>query len=261
MELKPLDVALSTYPAELQPVLSGAKLFDSSCSPEAKVIFIEKDAGYFLKHAPKGSLEKEVIMTNFFCSKGLAPKVLAYISDTEDWLLTAKVRGEDCVAARYMEQPKRLTDILAEQLYLLHHTDFMNCPVPNHTERYIVTAKHNYQTGTYDKSHFPNNWGYTSAEEAYAVIESHGNLLKTNTLLHGDYCLPNIILDDWKFSSFIDVDCGGVGDKHVDLFWALWTLSFNLKTDKYHKRFIDAYGRINVSEDYLRIVAAIEVFR
>lgn len=260
MELKSLSVDLSTYPIELQPVLLGAKLFDSSCSPEAKVIFIEKDEGYFLKTAPKGSLKREAIMTEFFYNKGIAPNVLAYISDTEDWLLTTKMPGDDCVAKKYLEQPKRLIDILAEQLYLLHHTDFTNCPVQNHTEHYLATAKHNYHTGNYDKSHFPDSWGYTSAEKAYDMIESNGYLLKTDTLLHGDYCLPNIILKDWEFSGFIDVDCGGVGDRHVDLFWALWTLFFNLKTDKYRERFIDAYGRTDVSEDYLRIVAAIEVF-
>lgn len=260
MKSKPLTANLSIYPAELQPLLSGAKLFDSSSSPEAKVIFIEKDEGYFLKSAPKGSLEREVTMTRFFYSKGLSPNVLAYISNTDDWLLTAKVPGENCIAAEYMEQPKRLTDVLAEQLYLLHHTDFSTCPVQNHTERYISAAKHNRQTGNYDKGNFPNNWGYNSAEEAYNVIESHGNLLKTDTLLHGDYCLPNIILNNWKFSGFIDVDYGGVGDKHIDLFWALWSLSFNLKTDKYRDRFIDAYGRDNVNDEYLRIVAAVEVF-
>jgi kanamycin kinase len=78
--------------------------------------------------------------------------------------------------------------------------------------------------------------------------------------LHGDYCLPNIILDDWQFSGFIDLDNSGVGDRHVDLFWATWTLFFNLKTDKYRERFIDAYGREKVDEDMLRAIAAIEVF-
>lgn len=259
MELKPLSIDLSAFPHELQNVLRGSKLFDSSCSPEAKVIFIDKEEGFFLKSAPKGWLKSEADMTKFFNQKGLSPSVLAYISNEEDWLLTAKVAGEDCIAAKYVEQPKRLTEILAERLYSLHHTDFTGCPVLNHTERYLSTAKHNYQTGHYDKSHFPN-WGYTSAEEAYGVIELKGHLLKTDTLLHGDYCLPNIILNDWEFSGFIDVDCGGVSDRHVDLFWALWTLWFKLKTDKYRERFIDAYGRTDVDEDHLRIIAAVEAF-
>ena len=79
-------------------------------------------------------------------------------------------------------------------------------------------------------------------------------------LLHGDYCLPNIMLDNWRFSGFIDVGNGGVGDRHVDLFWGAWTLNFNLGTDKYRERFFDAYGRDKLEPDKLRTIAAFEVF-
>ena len=93
-----------------------------------------------------------------------------------------------------------------------------------------------------------------------AVVEKKGHLFQNDTLLHGDYCLPNIMLEDWKFSGFIDLGNGGVGDRHVDLFWGAWTLNFNLKTDQYRDRFFDAYGRDRVDEDMLRLVAAAEVF-
>ena len=43
MTLTPVSVHVEEYPAELRPLLSGAKLYDSSCSPEARVIFIDKD--------------------------------------------------------------------------------------------------------------------------------------------------------------------------------------------------------------------------
>jgi 2'-5' RNA ligase len=49
-------------------------------------------------------------------------------------------------------------------------------------------------------------------------------------------------LNDWVFSGFIDVDCGGIGDRHVDLFWGIWSLFFNLKTDKYRDRFLTHMG-------------------
>lgn len=260
MERKPISMDLSAFPDEIRPALSGARLYDSSCSPRAKVLCIDKDEGYFLKRAPKGSLEKEFAMTNYFHGKALAPKVLTYLNDAEDWLLTERIPGEDCVAAKHLEQPERLTEILAQRLFLLHHTDFTGCPFPNHTEHYISKAVQNHRDGIFDKNLFPDNWGYRSAKEAFGVMEKSAGLLKTDTLLHGDYCLPNILLLDWNFSGFVDLDSGGVGDKHVDLFWALWTLRFNLKTDRYRERFLDVYGRADVSEDCLRVVAAVEVF-
>ena len=68
------------------------------------------------------------------------------------------------------------------------------------------------------------------------------------------------MLDDWKFSGFIDLGNGGVGDRHIDLFWGAWTLFYNLKTDAYCDRFLDAYGRDKIEEEMLRAIAAFEVF-
>jgi len=258
--LKPININIEDYPAEFHTVLSNAKFYDSSCSPEAKVIFIDKEQGFFLKSAPKGSLEREYIMTRYFHSKGLAAYALDYISVEQDWMLTEKIHGDDCTATKYLEQPEKLCDTFAERLALLHSMDFADCPVQNHTTQFLDKAKRNRENGVYDESLFPDNWGYPSAEKAWEIVINHGHLLQSDTLLHGDYCLPNIILNDWKFSGFIDFDNGGVGDRHIDVFWGAWTLTFNLKTDKYRERFIDAYGRDKVDEEILRVIAAAEVF-
>ena len=68
------------------------------------------------------------------------------------------------------------------------------------------------------------------------------------------------MLDGFKFSGFIDVGSGGVGDRHIDLFWGAWTLNFNLKTDMYRDRFFDAYGRDLVDKEKIRLVSVIESF-
>lgn len=260
MTLTPIAPDIEKFPSEFRPLLYGVSLFDSDCSPEARVIFIDKDGGYFLKSMQKGKLARQAEMMRYFHRKGLSTSVITYISDAEDWLLTEKIHGDDCTMAKYLEQPERLCDILAERLALLHSMDFTDCPIQNHTERLLAKAEHNKRMGTYNKDEFPDSFGYTSAEEAWAVVESKSHLLQNDTLLHGDYCLPNIILNDWAFAGFIDLDNAGVGDKHVDVFWATWSLFFNLHTHDYRERFIDAYGRKKIDEETLRIVAAIEVF-
>lgn len=257
---KPIQTDLSIYPAAVEPFLRGAQLYDSSCSPNAQVLFVDKDGGYFLKTAPKGTLAREAEMTRYFHGKALAANVLTYLSDERDWLLTEQIRGDDCVAAKYLEQPERLCEIFAQQLALLHRQSYENCPVMNHTARYLASAERNYQAGHCDIELFPADWSFATPDAAYRMIKQRGHLLQTDTLLHGDYCLPNIILDNWSFSGLIDLDNGGVGDRHVDLFWAIWTLFYNLKTNRYRERFLDAYGRDQVDEERLRLIAAIEIF-
>ena len=251
---------LSQYPAELQSLLTGPALYDSSCSKEASVVFIDKDEGFFLKSAPGGALAREAEMTRYFHSKGLSAAVGAYISGERDWLLTEKIPGEDSNSQKYLDRPERLCDVIAELIAALHGMDYADCPVPNHTEWFLAEAKRNYLAGNYDDSLFPDNWGFATAEEAYRTVETRGHLLETNTLLHGDCCLPNILLHDWAFTGFIDLDHGGVGDRHIDLFWAMWSLGYNLRTDRYRERFMDAYGRAKFDGERLRIVAAVAVF-
>lgn len=260
MDLKSVELDLNKYPQEFHKYLVGAKIFDSSCSTEASVIFIDKGDGYFLKTAKKGELKNESIMTEYFHGKGLSAKVENYVSKDKDWLLTEKISGQDCLADIYLENPKKLCDTIAENLIKLHALDCSDCPIQNRTGTYISTALNNYQSNGYDKRQFPDSFGYSSAKQAFAVFESNKKYLKSDTLIHGDYCLPNVILNNWEFGGFIDVGYGGVSDKHIDLFWGVWTLFFNFKTDKYQDRFFDAYGRNNFDEEMLRVIAAAEVF-
>lgn len=250
---------LSEFPFDFRSLLMNTEIYDSSCSETAKVFFIDKDRGYYLKKSAAGSLKNEKTMTEFMHEKSMATKVLGYISDDYDWLLTEKVQGEDCTHCEYLSNPNRLCDTLANILRELHETDYNGCPAGDRMKQYIDRAIGNYFSGTFDKSAV-GKFGFNSAEEAYKVVERNKDFIKSDTLIHGDYCLPNIILDNWKFSGFIDVDYCGVGDKHIDIFWVLWSLAYNLGTDKYHNRFLDAYGRNNFEPEMLRTIAAVEVF-
>lgn len=222
--------------------------------------YIEKDGGYYLKTAAKGSLGREAEITRYFGEKGLAAEVLEYLSEDRDWLLTARVPGEDCTNAMYLADPKRLCDLLASVLRELHETDHAGCPVPDRMTEYFSLVDANYRRGVFDASFLPSHLTHLSAHEAWRLVDENRYRFKADTLLHGDYCLPNIMLDGWRFSRFVDVDHGGVGDRHVDLYWGVWTLQFNLKTHAYGARFLDAYGRDVLEPDLLDVIGAAEAF-
>ncbi len=259
MTRTPIIPDLDIIPAQFHSLLKGP-VYDSSSHPDNRVYYLDTNDGLFLKSAPKGMLEREAAMTRFYHEKGLGAQVLAYESLERDWLLTRRIPGEDCTHEMYTADPKRLSAVQGELLRMLHSIDFTGCRV-NRTREYIEIAHRNYETGNYSKDHFPDNWGYATAEEAWAVVESGAKYLKSDVLLHGDFCLPNVMLQDWRFTGFIDVDAGGIGDRHVDLFWGIWSLWFNLKTDAWRERFLDAYGREDVEEEMLRLIAALEVFQ
>ncbi|WP_206538635.1 aminoglycoside 3'-phosphotransferase, partial [Bifidobacterium biavatii] len=257
-----IDPRTVAFPASVRPYINDHGLFDSSSSPEARVYYSAKDAGYFIKTAAANTLRHEAELTAYFHGKGLSAPVLRYCTDESghDWMVTPRIPGEDCVTSRYLHEPARLAVLLAHRLWALHELDFTGCPDRNRLRDYLATAARNHAAGHWDVSFYTELYGEASVDGIYAVACGNRSLLRADTLVHGDYCLPNVILNDWRFSGFVDMDCAGVSDRHVDVFWALWTLRFNLHTDAYREVFLDAYGRDLVDEDLLRTIAAIEVF-
>ncbi len=252
---------LTEYPDFLRGLLDDAKVYDSSCSPAARVLYIERDGGYYLKSAAAGTLAREAAMTRYFHGLSLGAEVLGYeTADGQDWLLSRRVPGEDATHADYLAEPARLAALLGETLRALHECPVAGCPGAGYLDSYLALVEANYRSGNYDSSHFPDSFGYRSAEEAFAVVEAGRGLLRADTVIHGDYCLPNVMLDGWRLSGFIDLGNSGIADRHIDLFWGAWSLSFNLGTEAFRDTFLDAYGRERVDEDVLRVVAACEVF-
>ena len=204
-------------------------------------------------------MKNEEIMTNYFASKKLSSRVVSYISNEKDWLVTERVKGEDCTFKAYLDNPEKLCDTIADLLRMLHEVDFSDCPIKDRNKTYFDTVDENYKKGVFDPS-FMVGVGGLDIDQAYKYVCERKHCFESDVLLHGDYCLPNIMLDDFKFSGFIDLGNGGVGDRHIDLFWGAWTLAFNLKTDRYRQRFFDCYGREKIDEEKIKTVSVIETF-
>lgn len=260
MRRTPIVPDLNAFPRRLHPFLTDTPVYDSSCSPEANVWYLEKQ-DLFLKTAAKATLEKEAQMNAFFHRLGLGPEVLDYFTEEADWLLTRAIPGEDCTHPRFLEDPKRLAETTATLLRKLHEQPINGCPLFNKTQSSYTRAKQGFDRGYWEPDLFETQWQFTTREEAWQVVQTNFPYLKNDTLLHGDYCLPNIMLDrDWNFTGFIDLGSGGIGDRHQDLIWGIWTLEFNLHTNAYRDVFMDAYGRDKIEPELLRTAAALDIF-
>ena len=59
--------------------------------------------------------------------------------------------------------------------------------------------------------------------------------------VHGDYCLPNILLKDGRLSGLIDWGFAGIGDRYLDFAAAVGTIRRNLG-DEWIEPFFAEYG-------------------
>lgn len=232
MERTEVSFDIETIPLTIKQYIKGATIYDRSCSENAKTLFVSGEEHAFLKISNKGSLEREYKMTKFLQKHNVAPNAIVYESDLDyDYLFTEAVSGEDGTAMRHIENPGKLACVFGEYLKMLHSLPIEGCPYDNRTNELL------------NEAHIKGIDLSVMNEYNYSAID--------NVIIHGDYCLPNIIMDNFSFKGFIDLGYGGVGDRHYDIYWGIWTLNYNLKSDKYTDIFLHAYGRNDINDEGL----------
>ena len=256
MKKQSIQLSLNDFPKELHPYLVGVDLYDSSCHSNAQTLYLPPD--HYLKIDASGELAREAMMTQQFHRCKLGVEVVKYLSTDRDYLLSEAAKGEDLT--HWLEDPKRLCDIMADALRNLHNMPIAGMPISLSHERFLTSVHGPSAGGYYDPSVSMTRFPVTSKEEAWQIMQKNKHRLHADTLIHGDYCLPNIVCTDDGNVTLIDLGLAGIGDRHCDLYWAIWSLAYNLGTDVYTDYFLDCYGRDNFEYDMLQVIAAFEVF-
>lgn len=248
MERVKVSFDIETLPLYIKDHVKGSNMYDSSCSEVAKTYYVEGHLKAFLKIYEKDGLLREYKMTNFLSQHHLAPKAIAYESDLHhDYLLTEAIVGEEGISGGHLDNPKKLAEVFGENLRRLHLLNIDGCPYTNRTAEILDEIS--------SKDHRSNDLHIIpeGTHQALENLDRLKSLAIDDVIIHGDYCLPNIILDQYKFKGFIDLGYGGVGDRHYDIFWGIWTLQYNFKTDRFKDTFLDAYGREDIDEERLEL--------
>jgi kanamycin kinase len=245
-----------TIPSALQDLFAGSAVEDKSYSKTAKTFRLTRREGaVFVKLASVELLERERLMSEFLHQYGLAPEVLGFgPADEGAYLVTAALKGADGVAPGHLGEPSRLAVVYGESLRQLHELAPERCPVRGRDDELRRLAEASLASGDYDPGHIPEPLPHAAA--SLRADRPHDD----QVVLHGDYCLPNILLDGFRLSGFVDLGNGGVGGRHYDLYWGVWALEYNLKSNAYKDLFLDAYGRDRYSAellDYNRILSGL----
>jgi kanamycin kinase len=247
-----IDIDTLALPEELNKWIGKTHIYESSGESGARTVYIDREGGAYLKIAACGSLLLSSQLQTYFSKNKLSAPVISYLSTDRDYLITVPIKGEDGISKKHLEEPERLSEIFGEALRLLHEVDASDCPIKNKMKEFTHMAG----TSSFRQTHLDDIAEYIGSarsDTSLSEIVAAAGLLKNDVLIHGDYCLPNIILNNWRFEGFIDVADGGMGDRHYDLAWGLWTVKRNLKASKYGHRFLDAYGRDCIDKDRLRV--------
>jgi len=199
--------------------MSGAKI----------LLFADK----VLKIRPeREDTERELLMMQWMEGKVPGPKCLFHaVEDGNDYLLMTRVQGKMSCSPEFMENPHQLVEALADALRQLWQVDVTDCPLDSGLDYWLEAAERAVVEGRVDVDDVePETFGEGGFESPAHLLQ----WLKDNrpeidpVLSHGDFCLPNIFLDEeGKLSGFIDLGGAGVSDRWQDIALCYRSLLYN----------------------------------
>lgn len=219
------STGLSDFPEKLSELTEGYTVSRYPWYETAAKIYRlkgETDSLYLklIEGQPTRSLERESKILEWINGRLPTPKLLYYgYAAGVEYQLTSEVKG----TPTYKAQPSERMDavrVLGETLRLVHSLDPKGCPIDNRVDNKLDHIEDTSKLG--DKP-----------EE---------NLVFT----HGDYCLPNIIIEIGALSGVIDWDYGGLADPYVDFNSCIWSMGYNYgekeTENKWIPVFLESYG-------------------
>lgn len=168
-----------------------------------------------------GESEDHLAMLRWVEGRVPAPRVIESVArENFRWTLMSRISGEMACADRWREDPKRLVQVLAQSMKRLWSVDITGCPVDQSAQAKLRRARTIVENGQVDMElvdpeTFGEN-GFPSPAALLSWLEEH-KPQPDPVLSHGDYCLPNVFLKDWRLSGFLDLGRSGVGDRWNDI--------------------------------------------
>lgn len=165
--------------------------------------------------------ENNLAMLRWLDGKIPAPRVLeSVVLGGFRWTLMTRISGEMSCAEANRTDPHRLVRVLADALKSLWSIDISGCPVDQSPRAKLDRAKRIIELGQVnmdlvDPKTFGEG-GFSSPAELHQWLQENAPDFEP-VLTHGDFCLPNVFMENGAFSGFLDLGRSGAGDKWTDI--------------------------------------------
>ena len=172
--------------------------------------------------------ERERQMMTWLQEKLPVPRVLAFArEDGDQYLLMTKLSGAMAFDASFSDK-KEVARALAMGLLAWWSVDTTDCPVKNGLSEKLEEAKARMDSKplTALPDDLKARLGLSTFAELWQYLDEH-RFEEELVLSHGDYCLPNVFLENGAPVGFLDLGHAGVADRWSDLADCLWSMGYN----------------------------------
>jgi kanamycin kinase len=172
------------------------------------------------------------------------PAVIDAGSDTAvDWLVTAALDGTDATKHELLADPERLVPVLAQALAAFHAAVPVDeCPFDFTMPTALEQVRQRIRDGVTEPTDLHPEYRHLTLDDALAEVERLAPDREDLVVCHGDYCFPNVLLDDaGVVTGYIDIGELGVADRWCDLAVAAWSVTWNAGPG-WEALFFESYG-------------------
>ena len=206
------------------------------------------------------NLESERILLNWLKNLLPVPEVIFYSKfEGKEFLLISEIEGRVSYEAKTDEEKRSNIRILADGLKRIHALDATKCPIDNSPDYMIQLAKDRMEKGLVRNNEFDERWKNRTAEELFKEILRLKPDKYDLVFSHGDYCLPNIIINNSKLSGFIDLIFAGINDRYFDLAAVAWSIGYNFGPE-WVDYFFEDYGLTDIDWEKIRFFQMLNEF-
>jgi aminoglycoside 3'-phosphotransferase-2 len=223
----------------------------------------------YLKVAPlaaEPSLDEEDERLRWMHEHALfVPAVREYgCIDGYEYLLTEGIGGANAADSHWHGRPLEVARALGHGLARLHRTDISDCPFDHRNERQIEEARGEVVAGRVREDEFDGKRLGRRAYEIFVDLLASVPADQDLVLVHGDFCLPNVILQEVANAGITVaglVDCGraGVADRYQDIALAIRSIDGNIGGECVAP-FLETYGLDAVREDKIEFFMLLDEF-
>ena len=193
-------------------------------------VLIFEDMVLKIEHDPIAT-RKQVQIMKWLEEKTFVPRVIEYEEKSSKcYLLMSKIGGKMSCDEYYLDNADILLKALADGLKMLWKVDISGCPVVRDLDTVLNEARLQVENNLVDVDNVdPETFGEKGFESPRHLLDWLENNRPTvePVFSHGDYCLPNIFLEEGQVSGFIDLSRAGVGDKWNDIALCYRSLKHN----------------------------------
>ena len=257
---------MTTVPEPLQPFVAGATWTRITVGESMSDIFrLDRSghAAFYLKIAPKAQrmeLLWEKKRLDWLQGRLLVPAVVGYeTDDRNEFLLLTALPGRH-VADLIGEEPnEKIVQLLATGLRAIHALPIRDCPFDMTLDREIERARYNVVNGLVDAADFDIIRLGRTAAELFEELQTKRPADEDLVFTHGDYCLPNVLVDGDEVSGFVDWGRAGVADRYKDIALVIRSLERNTG-ENLALAFFEAYGLSSYDADKIEYYKLLDEF-